>query len=360
MIISKQIKAYSIELETILNRSVASIEQKAIQNRKLLDLSGTAFEKEVCKALNESAINTDFANSFEQASRHAFPDLFARVLEKKWFGVEVKTSQKDWKCFGNSIFESTRVKNLSDRIYVFFGKFTNPLECKWAKYEHCIDNINITHSPRYQINMNVINDKTNSIFEKMSVSYAQFYQLDVPTKMDYIRKYKKATIGKDVALWWLPTNDEPSDIDEQRLLIKLFSSLTDEQKKQIRYQAIALFPSIFSNHPKKYDQVLIWLASNFGVVTGSMRDLFSAGGKYKVAFNNKDYRIPKIFYHVAADIGAIKAFIEDCSTEELNQYWQINIAKPKLNHWIELVAQHVKFSDFPLESWLLDLCSEKD
>lgn len=361
MIISKQVEAYSIELEQILTQAVKSIKQKAIQNRRLLDLSGIAFEKEVCKALNESATQTDFANTFEQASRHAFPDLFVRILEEQWFGVEVKTSQKDWKCFGNSIFETTRVKNLEDRIYVFFGKFTDPLKCRWAKYEQCIDNINITHSPRYQINMDVISDPKTSVFAKMNISYYDFYLLDVETKMDYIRQYKKATVGRDVALWWLPTHDEPSDQDEQKLSIQLFSSLSIQQKVEIRYKAIALFPAIFSRESKKYDAVLVWLASNYGVVTGSIRDLFSAGGKYEVEFEHTKIRIPKIFSHVVSGISTIKDNINKHSTVELSDYWNTAVSENnKLEQWIGLVVKYADLSTFPLAAWLTHLYSKSD
>ncbi len=125
MIISKESHGYEAELQEILNRTVSDIQKKVENDKSIYELGGILFEKEVCKSLNTVSKGTNFHKKFEQTSKHAFPDLIARIIDNHWYGVEVKTSQKSWKCFGNSIFEGTKLPNLDDRIYIFFGKFTN-------------------------------------------------------------------------------------------------------------------------------------------------------------------------------------------------------------------------------------------
>jgi hypothetical protein len=58
---------------------------------------------------------------------------------------------------------------------------------------------------------------------------------------------------------------------------------------------MALFPEIFSNKGrKKYIHLPTWLASQYGVVMGNIRDLFTAGGQYDFIFKGDKFKIPKI------------------------------------------------------------------
>ena len=357
MIISKETEPFDKELQSILDKSKAQIEEKSNAGFDFKKLSGTAFEKVVCDSLNETSSGTSFDNKFEQASTHAFPDLYSRVLENKWFGVEVKTSQKDWKCFGNSIFESTRIPNLDDRIYVFFGKFTNPLECKWARYEDCIDNINITHSPRYQINMDVDDEINPSVFKKMEVSYYDFQNSDIGIRMEALRSYKRKELGDDVALWWLPENEEPTAEDEGKLVIKLFSALDVDRKNRIRNQSLILFPELYHNRAS-YDRVLTWLASRHGVVTGSLRDIYSAGGKHTVSFKSKSFRLPRIYGHLEDEKDNIIDTLTKISSSELSYYWDMKVKedlKWRLLTWMDQIEEYSSIDDFPLRKWLIEL-----
>ena len=367
MIIAKDIDSYSIDLQNILSLTVKEIEKKSITDNSLLKKYGNAFEKIVCDTLNTVSEGTAFHKIFEQTSTHAFPDIYAKILEKNWFGVEVKTSQNDWKCFGNSIFESTRIQNLEDRIYVFFGKFSNSaLECRWAKYDTCIDNINITHSPRYQINMDIKGNNALSVFSKMDTTYLKFSNCSSTERMDYVRKFKRKNLGQDVALWWLPDHEEPTIEDEKKLIIKLFSDLNPEQKVEIRNIAIVLFPEIFSKDPKKYFRLLPWLASRYGVVTGNIRDNFTAGGKKIIEYQNVKYSLPKICFHILTGKKEIKSILSNINLDDLINRWELPIntkfetSEDKISHWIDLVTLNLNQqlppnSTFPSKAWLKSL-----
>jgi hypothetical protein len=363
-----EVQEYDNELKTILQLSVTDLENRFSVDKTLLKLYGSFFEKEVCATLNKVSQGLRFFNKFEQASAHAFPDIFAKILEKKWFGIEVKTSQNDWKCFGNSIFESTRIDNLDDRIYVFFGRFSDSLQCRWAKYDECIDNINITHSPRYQINMDVKDNPALSVFSKMDTTYYDFHKSNTHKRMESVRKFKREGIGQDIALWWLPDHESsPSKEDDEKLLIKLFSSLDNSKKGEIRHTAMALFPEVFSSNGHiKYSRIPTWLASQYGVVTGNVRDLFTAGGKVEVIFKERKYKIPRICWHIKPGAIQIQKVIFSLSQDEIHLKWEflkkeIPIKNDeKILFWIDavssfLIKQKTMPANFPIKEWLLEV-----
>jgi len=364
MIIIKDSEPYNVEIKQILTLTVNEVINKSKNEKELLKLSGTAFEKVVCDTLNSMSAGTSFLGKFEQSTAHAFPDIFAKILENNWFGIEVKTSQSDWKCFGNSIFETTRIGNLDDRIYVFFGKFSkSDLECKWARYDECIDNINITHSPRYQINMDVKDNPINSVFSKMGISYIDFAKSNVSNRMEHVRKYKRKGLGQNAALWWLPDSDDLNNIDEQKLIIKLFASLEKTKKAEIRSTAIMFFPEVFSNRNDKYTKIPTWLASQYGVVMGNIRDLFSAGGQGKIDFNGKLYKLPRVCIHLDNCVNQIKQALAIADQEDLRDNWNLSDDMifldfdEKLDYWIKSVEHNLYElkgvpNNFPIKAWL--------
>lgn len=365
MILSRE-NGYDAELREILELAVENIQGKAKTDSQFYKLSGISFEREVCASLNTVSSGTNFHEKFEQASAHAFPDLFARIVENQWFGVEVKTSQKDWKCFGNSIFESTRVPNLDDRIYIFFGKFTNPLECRWGRYENCVDNINITHSPRYQIDMDIQRDPSLSVFSKMNTTYDAFHRSGVQERMEYVRKHKRKELGPEAALWWLPDTDDPDGENDNNLVIKHFSSLTTNKKREIIITAMVYFPEIFGNSNAKYSRLPTWLAGTYGVVTHSLRDSFSAGGKHQLMFEGQKYRIPKICKYLAEEVDALKQILFSMGLPEIQYFWKSAPTNypsdntSKLNYWIKVVSANLKDQtsepvNFPYRQWLESL-----
>lgn len=367
MIVLKDIEVYKVELQKLLTLATVEIHDKSIIDERLLKLSGIAFEKVVCDTLNSLSKSTGFDKEFEQSTAHSFPDLFAKVLEEKWFGVEVKTSQSDWKCFGNSIFETTKKLYYDDRIYVFFGKFSiNELECRWSKYEECVDNINITHSPRYQINMDIKNRSEDSVFKKMDISYVDFSNSDAVTRMDFVRKYKRKGLGQNAALWWLPSDDKLNNDDEQKLVIQLFNELDKGKKIDIRSAAMVNFLEIYTNKTVKYNRIPTWLASQYGVVMGNIRDLFTAGGQEEILFLNKKYLLPKICVHLHQNSKQILAVLENSNSEDLSANWnlssRVNISdfESKLNYWLSQVGNNLKDlrgmpKGFLVEDWLESL-----
>lgn len=326
--------------------------------------SGIKFEQFVCDALNKHSKNSDFTEEFQVASSYAFPDISVKVSDCQSFGIEVKTSKNSWKCFGNSIFESTRIEGVEDRVFVIFARYDPKFECRWKKYEDCIDTINITHSPRFQINMDIDIDNEKPVFSRMHTSYTKFYVSPISERMQMVRELKRKELGPDAALWWLPNTEEATELVEERLSIKLYSDLDFELKDKIFNEALVLFPEIYcTNSSKKYTRVMKWLASQYGVVTGSLRDLFSAGGQYSVEFEDKSFYIPKVFEHVYNRRKTISFLLNDINIDKLRDFWftdKVGIDKEKTAKevWIDLVTEKSANDLFPYKIWLMEILNK--
>ncbi|HIH11290.1 TPA: hypothetical protein HA241_03810 [Candidatus Woesearchaeota archaeon] len=162
MIISKRTEAEGAAFESLLNSGINVIQSEAAKSSKRFrGQSSSDFEKEVYSSLLISAKNTEFEGTIQLVTGHRFPD----IVVKQYYGVEVKITKQDhWRSTGNSVLETTRIEGV-EKIYLFFGKLITPPQFKFRKYEECLYNIAVTHSPRYLIDMEL--NEGNTIFDKM-------------------------------------------------------------------------------------------------------------------------------------------------------------------------------------------------
>ena len=174
MIVTNVENNHAQDFEDILKKTRQLLLKKGSSAFK--KIQADAFEGEVHSTLNETSKGTIFEGTFEYVGGKYFPDI---VTKKEFgFGVEVKKVTTDsWSTLGNSIMESTRVKNI-DKVYIFFGKLGNSLDFKFRLYEDCLSDVVISHSPRYQVDMRVGPDQT--IFSKMGITYDDLRKSEKP------------------------------------------------------------------------------------------------------------------------------------------------------------------------------------
>lgn len=291
-------------------------------------------ELDVCNALRECAKGTEFENTIQLVSGSSFPDIVAASL----YGVEVKSTEKNhWTSTGSSILESTRVKNV-ERIYMTFGKLGgNPVEFKSRPYEECLSEIAVTHYPRYKIDMNLKSGET--IFDKMKIPYDELRNMKNP--VDPVARYYKSKLNDGETLWWAPDSfDREEGI---QFSAKLFKNLDLEEKSVLTAKMLVLFPSLFKNNDKsKYEQPALWLVTNSGVTSSSMRDIFSAGGKKE--FRTKSgviVEMSAIFERVERHKELISSLIENAEASVLFKHWQVKIDNEnRLYQWCCLCAKN--------------------
>lgn len=199
---------------------------------------------------------------------YIFPDI---PLGKN--GIEVKFTEKDtWRSVANSVFESSRDKDVKI-IYVIFGKMGGEPSVKWARYDDCVMHVRTSHVPRFELEIGA----KEPIFKKFGVSYPEFQKLDLHQKMEHVRAYARGRLKKGERLWWLE-----NDLDSEHSLpiqARLYTSLSGDEKRKLRAEAALLSPSIVrgSRVSNKYDDVVLYALTYRGVLCHQARDLFSAG-----------------------------------------------------------------------------------
>lgn len=266
-------------------------------------------------------------------SGQKFPDIVAYVNQNKAYGIEVKTTrQNKWKTTGSSIFEGTRVGDVKN-IHLLFGKLMAPVEFKCRKYEECLYDVAITHSPRYLIDMDTGSD--DSIFSKVGVDYETLRQLSNPFQP--IKKYFREHLNEGEDLWWIDSTEE----SVRDLKVQLWGNLPALQKDELRIIALAYFPTLLGKNSKKYARIATWLVSQFGIVNHALRDTFTAGGQITI----QGVKFPKIYKHLIGDLSKVYSTINQIDEDDLKHYWKIDSIKgSKLEQWKKLCFKYCKTS----------------
>ena len=335
MIVSKRTDVEELSFEKLLldGKRILEIEAKA-SPKKYLDKSSSDFENDVYNSLLMSSKNTPFEGTIDLIIGQRFPDIVA----KKYYGVEVKiTKQNQWRSTGNSVLETTRVEDV-ERIYLFFGKLAIPPEFKFRKYEECLYDIAVTHSPRYLIDMGLETGKT--IFDKMGTQYDTLRDSANPIK-EVVRYYRKIA-KKGEETWWLDGGEDPEAVLSPN--VTLWTNLSEEKRNQYRNEAMARFPEIFGNAPTKYQNFATWLAARHGVVDPSLRDRFTAGGQRELIINGSKYaRIPRIFGYLQSNAKEVVETVNKLTVEDVRHYWSLDkfIKQDEIvDKWIELIINY--------------------
>ncbi|WP_446008920.1 hypothetical protein [Candidatus Electrothrix sp.] len=318
----------------LLQSSVEHLQKDALaRNQYYLARGGTHLEKDVYEILNVKAQKTVFKNNIELVSGQKFPDIVAYVNQSKAYGLEIKTTKDNkWKSVGSSIFEGTRIEHV-ENIHLLFGKLSNPIEFRCRKYDECLYDVAITHSPRYLIDMDI--GIGESIFAKVGIEYNTLRNLSNP--FDPIKDYFRSNLKEGDDLWWIDNNEE----NVRDVSVKLWGNLPPKEKDKLRVIALAYFPSLLGGDSKKYTRLATWLVSRFGIVNHALRDTFSAGGK----INFGAAKFPRIFEHIFHNLNEILTEIISIQNNDIKHYWGIDTSNGIHNKqmlWKSLCLKHSK------------------
>lgn len=329
MIISENRKPELPEFQRLMRQTDIALNADARRREDYYTKrSGKPLETDVFEAVRESAVGTAFEGTIQLVSGASFPDIVAG----KYYGVEVKATEKNhWTSTGSSILESTRNGDV-ERIYLTFGKLGKPVEFLSRPYEECLSGIAVTHYPRYLIDMRLRQGET--IFDKMGVPYDQLRQMDNPVVP--VSKYYKSKLKEGESLWWAA--DEAESIVPPT--VRLWTSLSKEEKEQYIIQGYVLFPELFElKNPKKYNRYALWLATQKGVVNTNVRDGFSAGGQvYLRTVGGIEVKVPAVFGRVQKYRDYIIEQLEHMDGKALEESWGYEVHNNRLVEWCRLVS----------------------
>ncbi|MEG0517993.1 MAG: hypothetical protein RR555_03860 [Bacteroidales bacterium] len=346
MLISTNTEPHRGDFEILLDTMVTTLKNNSSVNMKsYLKYSSTDLERATKDVLQSCAVGTPFENTIQLVGGQSFPDIIAY----NYYGVEVKTTKSNhWKSTGSSVAEGTRVKGI-ERIFMLFGKLCDPVDFMCKPYEDCLSSVVVTHSPRYLIDMNLHEGET--FFDKIDIPYDQLRKQDNPIKtiLDYYRKQLKP--GETT--WWAETGASKSS----NMIVRLWSSVSQREKLDVKTKAFCLFPEILGNSPTKYNRMNLWLASVEGIVVPNVRDLFTAGGQQIIEFNGDKFIVPKIITTLCSSLAAIKFNLLDYSIEELQEYWEVEVTPNNVfDIWINLISEYTKrITKFPIKDYILSL-----
>ena len=270
IIIAKSEIGHLHEFSHLMDKTTQCLNDVAQVDKSFCQLNGIALESVVFDKMKTMCSGTSFRpEDMELKSGQGFPDIITRYLtdEKKFYGVEVKTTKEDkWKTTGSSIVESTRIPNV-DNIFLLFGKIREPrAEFKCRPYEQCLSDIAVTHSPRYLIDMNLGVDE--NIFAKMNTDYESFRSNGncIPFVRKYYKDLAKAK-GKTEMPWWME--------DATSVNLQFIADIDKEKRSELISRGIILFPEIAKGDYKRFS---LWLCTRHSIISPYVRDHFSAGG----------------------------------------------------------------------------------
>lgn len=290
-------------------------------------LSPIGFETIVAEKMAHSARGSEFEGHVVQTGAHAFPDIVAN----KYFGVEVKTTTGDkWISIGNSILETTRVEDV-EKIFMFFGKFGGQADIKFRPYAECLNDIGVTHSPRYKIDMNLPSGR--SIFDKMGVNYDDLRREGNPIRR--IKDYYRSLLADGEELWWI---DPQAEGEISSPIIKPFRNLPVAERRRFMVEAMILFPEIFGTSSLKFERAAAYLVMTRNAVSSNLRDLFTAGGKVDVQVKGIAVRLPKIYGHLSELANDIRKYIDEMDKDKLAYYWRTDVREPRIEQWKRLLG----------------------
>lgn len=277
---------------------------------------------------------------------HQFPDIVIQFREGMSMGIEVKSSSSNnnsWTINGNSVLGSTSID--VDDMYIIFIKYNESgFSLKYASYPDSIADVIVTHSPRYKIDLNI--DKSQNFFKKSGISYQQLKSSENPIEL--ITKYFRE-IGKTA--WWLGSNQEQM----VSATILSWSDLSSDQIAEIYGQAFVLFPELFAQSGKKYQNLAKWLVAKYSVLDSSLRDRFSAGGQvtlsldvcFKDRADNKIFQAPKVFETISQYQDEVIKAMNSLSYSELSEFWVDYQPKEdslydRKRYWAEQISRYVQ------------------
>lgn len=315
----ERILTYYERLRKMAEDMQKQLKKEVSNGEEFKKITGTEFEEIVYKALQDAGFDK---NEITHSSQK-FPDFVLNGNEEgKKVGVEVKkTDSSKWEVIGGSIYESLR--NDIEETYVLMAKFgkNNP-EVRLKKYEECIADLKVTHSPRFYLNMDL--EEGEDYLSKNNAKEL----LDLSGEA--LNKKIRELLRSNRSTWWSEAETTP------------FSDLSREEKNIYLNDGIALFPEVFGGD---YSNFTPWMIYSCLVWCGNVRDIFSAGGNKKLEDCN--IFVSAVMARAFENADKIKDRINGMSDDEISKFWKVDPSamSNRIEAWLGQVKSHIRLSN---------------
>lgn len=287
-------------------------------DKKYLESKGNAngFEQlikdEIIEEFNSKS-NTLFPNDsvrLEPRFGHHFPDIDLHV-NNDLYGIELKSRNNgSWNTLGGSVIESISKDDYKE-IYLVFASFNKKAgetayQVRYAPYWEVADAIKVTHSPRFDINL----DAKSHVFSSNN-DYKKLREMNDKDTIRFIQNVLAKSTTKPT--WYSNLNEAVPPT--------FFSQLDTNQKDALRAELLMLFPldllHTYNGKPRaKYERVQEYLMSQHYVL--STRDVFSAGGQAEI----NGVKFPKIVQKYQEHRKQIFKLLESNNTDFLDLIYE--------------------------------------
>lgn len=222
-----------------------------------------------------------------------FPD----IIIDSWFGVEVKSSKSSKETLGNSSVQ--RGIGLKE---IYTAIFTEHEFVKMVPYEEIISGIKVDHNPRFGLRLD--GESAFNFRKTFNCTFVEYLNKSVEEKHGMVRSYLLNSSSVQDWMWYHGRDDDFAVSTIGKNLLIAWRNL---DKGHFRIEVLSLKPRwvIEGNHEKLRE----WTLKKYGAI-GAVKDVFSGGGK-KAAKNQKDIKLPKVFYWMDYCLEEIYKYLHD-------------------------------------------------
>jgi hypothetical protein len=248
---------------------------------------------------------------------HSFPDV---TILNTPFGIEIKGAKAHRSFNGNSVIASTMKTGLK-KVFLMYW-IGDDKEVGFRDYFECVATPVVTHSPRFQLDIDL--DPNKSMFGSSADKVGLVEDIifgDANIKSDKIIQWmaNKAK-AKGETPWWIATDDS-MPIGSTGL--SRFTNLSIADRNGFLKEAFLAFPKIFDKTSNtKYSGLFEWAIQKKSVYT--TRDDYSAGGKVEIVipkFSKATLLMPQVI-QVATDAfkSNSKVYINELDNSTSNKF----------------------------------------
>lgn len=113
--------------------------------------------------------------------------------------------------------------------------------------------------------------------------------------------------------------------------------MSDKEKENFIIEAMILFPELFKSRAN-YERAATYMITEFGAVSTSLRDAFSAGGQQEVLVAREKRNVSQMLSQLHDYAPKIASRINEIDEVLLKFYWQVpSIETDRIKQWKELI-----------------------
>lgn len=256
-------------------------------------------------------------NAITHHRGHSFPDV---TIQSTPFGIEIKGAKAHRSFNGNSVIAGTMKTGLK-KVFLMYW-IGDDKEVGYRDYFECVATSVVTHSPRFQLDIDL--DSNKSMFgagdDKVGLVDDVIFGGKSINSDKIIQWMANRAREKGETPWWIAT-DESLPIGSTGL--SKFTNLSIAERNSFLKEALLTFPKIFDKSSNtKYNGIFEWAIQKKSIYT--TRDDYSAGGKVEIkipTFSQDVILVPQVI-QVATDVFKTnsKVFINELENSTTNQF----------------------------------------